>query len=356
MRRRSRHRGRRRREAWCRGRLGYAVDLDECLAGDVVGVHGGLCHLQHGGEADVAALHQIAPLLTGLRGEHLAETFLQRRPSLGVHLRCELLVVGESGARQQLGVELRLDRPDRHVVAVGAAVHVVEVGAGVEHVLPTPVLVEHPDLAQRPEHRHQQRRAVDHRGVDHLALPPLGGIEKAGDDAEREQHASPTEVADHVHRRDGRFAAPAEVGERAAERDVVDVVSCGAGVRPDLSPARHPPEDEARVAGETDVGSDTEPFHHAGAEALDQRVSTVDEREQRLHTAGRLEVDGDAATAPRRDVGVRPVGARRANLVGTVDPHHLGAEVGEHHRCERSGADAGDLDDAVAVERTRHVR
>ena len=52
---------------------------------------------------------------------------------LAVHLLRELLAV-EPGEPQQLGVELRLDRADRDVLAVGGLVDVVEVGAGVEHV------------------------------------------------------------------------------------------------------------------------------------------------------------------------------------------------------------------------------
>ena len=37
---------------------------------------------------------------------------------------------------------------------------------------------------------------------------------------------------------------------------------------------------------------------------------------------------------------------------GALDPDHLGAVIGEHHRRERAGADAAELDDADAGEGT----
>ena len=55
-----------------------------------------------------------------------------------------------------------------------------------------------------------------------------------------------------------------------------------------------------------------------------------------------------------KHVAVRPVGQRSAHGAGALDPDHLGAHVGEQHRGERPGADAGDLDDAVSVEWSSH--
>ena len=122
------------------------------------------------------------------------------------------------------------------------------------------------------------------------------------------------------------------------------------GVRAVLAPPGHPPEHQLRVAGEALVGPDAEALHHARPEPLDQRVGALDEVEQRGDAVGVLEVDGDvapAAAARRRRAGV--VGRRAAHRLGAVDADDVGAHVGEQHRGERAGPDAGDLDDPVAV-------
>ena len=159
----------------------------------------------------------------------------------------------------------------------------------------------------------------------------------AARDAERHEHPAAAEVADDVDRRRGLRARAAEVRERAAERDVVDVVAGGLRVRAVLAPAGHAAVDELRVAGEADVGPDAEPLGHAGPEALDERVGLLDEREHGLDAVGRLEVDADRAPAPVQDLEVR---LRRvaADGAGAVDPDDLGAHVRQHHRGERARA------------------
>ena len=214
-----------------------AVDLDERRPGDVVRVVGGLAHREHRGEAHVGVLHQRAPLVAGLGGEHVGDPGLQRRPATLVHLPGELLVAIEAGDAHQLGVELRLDRADRDVLAVGAAVDVVEVRAGVEQV-GAALLAPDPGLRHRPEHRHQRRRAVDHRGVDDLPLAAALRLEQGADHAVGEEHAAAAEVADEVQRRHRCLTGAADVGEGAGERDVVDVVAGPRRVRARPGPTR----------------------------------------------------------------------------------------------------------------------
>ncbi len=60
--------------------LDDAGDLDEGLALDVVRMLGRFGHRQHRREADVGVLHDLAPLVAGLREEHLAQPLLQRWP------------------------------------------------------------------------------------------------------------------------------------------------------------------------------------------------------------------------------------------------------------------------------------
>ena len=123
----------------------------------------------------------------------------------------------------------------------------------------------------------------------------------------------------------------------------------GRGVRTLLAPPGHPPVHQLRVAGEAGVGADAEAFHHARAEALEQRVGPFDEVEQGRHAVGVLEIDGDAAPAALHQVGRHPAGA--PDDLRPLDAHDLGAEVGEEHGRERARPDAGELDDPVAGER-----
>ena len=139
------------------------------------------------------------------------------RPLLLAHLLRELGVALEASVTHELGVELGLDRAERDVLAVGALVHVVEVGAGVEQIGARPVFVEDADLLHRPEHAHQRRRAVDHGRVDDLTLAAALGFQERTHHPVREEHASPAEVADHVERWHGRLALAPEVSERTGE-------------------------------------------------------------------------------------------------------------------------------------------
>src|SRR5690606_22138752 len=123
--------------------------------------------------------------------------------------------------------------------------------------------------------------------------------------------------------------------------------------RPFLSPPGHAAVDQLRVAGEADVGAEAETLHDTGAEALDQAVGALDQVEDDGDAVLALQVDADAAPAAIQQVRRGPL--RTADALGAVDAQHLRAHVRQHHRAERTGADARDLDDPNAFEWT-HVR
>ena len=151
-------------------------------------------------------------------------------------------------------------------------------------------------------------------------------------------------------RRDRWFAGPPEVGQGAGERDVVDVVTGGLGVRPVLAPSGHPSEHQLRIACEALGGPEAEPLHHAGPEPLDQsRRPTRRDRaawRRRRGASGRWRCCGGRAAGGRR---AALVGRRPAHRTGPFHPIDLGAHVGEHHRGERAGSDAGEFDDPVTL-------
>ena len=251
---------------------------------------------------------------------------------------------------QQLRVELGLDGPDRDELGVGGLVDVVEVGAGVEDVgagLFTPQA--HRD--ERVDHRHQHRGAVDHGRVDDLPLPRPPRLDERARHTEREEHAPATEVADHVQWRHGALALAGEAVQRAGQRDVVDVVARGLRQRPVLAPARHAPEDESGVAGEALVGPEAQAFHDPRPEPFDERVGLLDESKHSGDAVGVLEVDGNRATPTVQHVARRV--ARTGS--GTVDAHHVGTHVGQHHGGERARPDARHLDHPKVLQRSHLV-
>ncbi len=167
-----------------------------------------------------------------------------------------------------------------------------------------------------------------------------------------EEHPAAAEVADEVDRRCRLAAGAPEVGERARERDVVDVVTRGLRHRALLPPPGHAPVHELRVAGEAVVGPKSHAFGDPGPEALEQRVGVLDKAQDRFHAVGVLEVDADRPAPAGQRVVVRAVEHERVHLTGAVDAHDVGAHVGEQHACERPGTDPGQLDDLDALQRS----
>src|SRR5271154_4316347 len=102
---------RRARESRRRPRLRHAAGLDESPAMLVVRMTGRFRHAEHGREADVAALHYFAPLVTRLGAEQRLQPLLHFRPRLAILLMRQFLAL-EARKPQQLGVELCLDRSD----------------------------------------------------------------------------------------------------------------------------------------------------------------------------------------------------------------------------------------------------
>src|ERR1700722_17006630 len=224
------------REARRGGGLREARDIDIGAACLGVRMLRGFLHGEHGGEADVGALHDGAPFIARLGAEDVLHPALELRPGLAVHLRRQALAL-EAGLLEQQGVELRLDRAHRDELAVLCLVGAVEVRAAVQHVGLAFLFVPQAGARHAIDAAQQQRRAVDHRRVDHLALARALRLEKTAHHAEGQKHAAAAEVTDQVQRR-CRLVLDADGVQRAGEGDVVDVVAGRLGERSLLAPAR----------------------------------------------------------------------------------------------------------------------
>ena len=327
-----------------------AVPVEGVALGDVrLGLD--LAERQHRRHAGVGVGEDLRPVVAVLGGDGLGDRGAQLGPAAHVVLVGQVGTV-EAQPLEHLGVELRLDRADRDVPAVGAGVGVVVRGAAVEHV-DAALVGPHAVLAEAPDHLRQHARAVDHRGIDHLALARGLPLPQRGEDADEQEHRPAAEVAGQVQRRDRPFAGAADRVQHAVERDVVDVVSGLQAPRPGLAPPRHAAVDQPLVDLRAVFGSEAESLGDAGPQSLDQDVGLGDQLQDEFTALVGLEVRGHRAAVAQGSFAF----CRRdaAQFSGPLDAHDVGAEIAEDHRSVRTWADAGQFDDAQSVQWSRHA-
>jgi hypothetical protein len=175
------------------------------------------------------------------------------------------------------------------------------------------------------------------------------GFEQGTNDAVGEEHAATTEITDKIERWYRASVIAANVGKGTAQRDVVDVMTRSLCVWACLTPPGHPAEDEFRVSLHAHLGPYTESLHHARPETLDQRIGLGHEVEECLDAVGILQVEGDIPPISLQHV-THWFGGDPSNRLGSIHSDDFSTHVGQHHRCEWSGSDSGDLDDSVSAQ------
>ena len=129
-----------------------------------------LAETEDGTEAPVGVREKLAPVVTRPRPEDGIQPSTQLVPAGAVdggHGDVDAVEVDPDGS-EELALELRLDRTDRDVLPVAGLVHVVERGAGID-VVRASFVAPHTHESAPMEDRHEQRRPVDHGGIDDLA-------------------------------------------------------------------------------------------------------------------------------------------------------------------------------------------
>ncbi len=254
-------------------------------------IRGRLGEVEHRDDAGIASGEHGGPFAAGTRCEHPREPAGQFVPPGPVVLVGEVRII-QSEPGEQRRVEPGLDGADRHVAPIGGRVGAIEGSAPIEQVV---LPVEAPEAGgeQAVEHGREQRRPVEHRGVDHLAGTVLTAGHQGRTDSNGEQHASSAEVGDQVERRRRRAVRRPDRMERTCDSQIVDVVSGGRGTGAVLTPSGEPPIDQTRVALMALLGTHTEPFHHPGPESLDEHVTSFHQAQEDIATAGMLQIDGD---------------------------------------------------------------
>src|SRR5208337_4648342 len=123
---------------------------------------------EHRRDAGFTPLEKRGPFRAAAAQENRRQFFTQRRPMAAVVLPVYILGIEFDNFGESLK-KLRLDRADGDIKPVGGLVGVVPGSAAVENIV---AALGAPDAAgaQGTEHRHQRSDAIDHGGVDHIAL------------------------------------------------------------------------------------------------------------------------------------------------------------------------------------------
>ncbi len=126
-----------------------------------------------------------------------------------------------------------------------------------------------PDLLKALHHPHELSGPIDHRHIDHLALPRFSGLKQTAHDAGDQKHTAAAKVTDQIQRHDGPLTPPTYRMERTRNRDIVEVVTRSLGERTLLPPSGHARKHQARISRQTLVRAKTELFTDAGAIGID---------------------------------------------------------------------------------------
>ena len=282
-----------------------------------------------------------------------ASALLQLRPARAVHLRRQLLAV-EARALEQLGVELRLDRADRDVLAVRASRRrrrsARRCRAGSCRAR----------RSSSPTARMPWNIVISSAAPSTIAasttwpLPERSRSSSAQTMPKASSMPAAAEVADQVQRRHRRLAAAADRLERAGERDVVDVVPGGLRQRAVLAPARSCGRRRAAgcARGRRRARGRAAPSRRGGSPRAGRRRAPTSR--STVSTPASLFRSTAMQRRPRasRSPDASP-GATRARRSTRTTSAPMSASIIAQNG---PGADAGDLDDSHPRERSHRRR
>jgi len=145
------------------------VALDKNLSRGVMRMLWRFRHGQDRREADVGALHDLAPVLARLAQKHLCQLSFSAGQALRSIWASKSASVSPACWRSKR-IELRLDRSDRDEIAAGAFIDAVEMRAAVEEVLISAFRFQRPIAVMSKNIDISEAAPSQHRGIDHLAL------------------------------------------------------------------------------------------------------------------------------------------------------------------------------------------
>jgi hypothetical protein len=194
-----------------------------------------------------------------------------------------------------------------------------------------------------------------------LPLPgPLTRQERCGDGL-RGHHAGQLVRHDGTHEpRPLMIGAALDAGE-ARQRLDQRIVHRLLRERPLLAEAADRDVDDVRRQRPHLGFAEAHPLDHPAAEILDEHIRTRDQPLQSLHPVQGLQVQHDralvAVVVEERSGEAAPLVGRGARVVAALRVLHLDdicTLVGQQHRRRRPRHHRGQIDDAIAVQRSRH--
>src|SRR6266545_1756331 len=188
-----------RRARWSRKpqsgrRTRHTVDCIEYLARRHMRVRRCLAQGQHRRETRVTSFEQVAPFAARTLRERLLQNLPQARPRFGIQSILERFLIETQASDQNL-VELRFERADRDVFAVGAAIRRVERRPAIEQVAAA-LVAPFASRDRGVDERKQRRGAVDDRSIDDLAAAGALCLEKCREDADDQIQRAAAEIAE----------------------------------------------------------------------------------------------------------------------------------------------------------------
>ena len=112
-------------------------------------------------------------------------------------------------------------------------------------------------------------------------------------------------------------------------------MTCGLRQRSLLSPSRHSPVDQLRIACHAGLGADAKPFAHTRSEPFDEDIAGADEVQQNKGRFRMFQINGHRPFASIEHVETRIAGDG-VRWRRPLESNHVGSHVGEHHSAERS--------------------
>jgi hypothetical protein len=205
---------------------------------------------------------------------------------------------------------------------------------------------QHADQPTGQARLHALARGPATRAGEQRARRAEGGVEAGHQVADGRARSVRRAVGGPGHAHEAAHGLGHEVHRRALH------------VRPAAAEPVHAADHQRRVQLAQPLRAQPHLGQHPGAEVLRQHVGPAQQVGQHRLPRGRAQVEGEGTLVavelgevPAQPLDHHAGGAHGIGRAGRLDLHHVGAHVGEEHGAERSGQDAGEVDDADAGER-----
>ena len=181
-----------------------------------------------------------------------------------------------------------------------------------------------------------------------MAFAAIFHIHDASQQAHRQIERAASIVANQIEWRTRATVAIAHRMKCTCNGDIVEVMSRSMRQRAGLSPSRHAPVNQLRIAGERDIRPETVALHDAGSETLDQPISFLDQLQRSFDISRIFQVESDGPAPPAHHISC----AARATITLPINPNHICAKIRQQHAAKGSRSNTCELYNPNAIQRS----